>query len=253
MYVKYFNFDIVSSTNDIAINELKTINDINTAVVVTANIQQNGRGRNNKIWFNGQNNLYYTLGIKHYIDTLPIYLMQVIGGLSVYKTLSNNLIDKKNVYLKYPNDIYIKTNNNIFKKIAGIISEHIFSYNSICSSIIGIGINNKQKEFPENINATSLFNLDVDIENDELTKQLTDNILQLINDKENILDIWKEKLNLDNKKIKIIDNISSKEIAGEFILDKILEDCRLLVVDNAGNKRIIDNGDSIKYDLNDFL
>ena len=64
-----------------------------------------------------------------------------------------------------------------------------------------------------------------------------------------ILDIWKSKLNLTNKNISIIDNKTQSIIASDIKLESILSDCRLLVIDSNNNVRIIDNGDSIRYDL----
>ena len=247
MKVQYFKFKSVNSTNDIAAEKINGINEINSPIVVTSQIQTKGRGRNNKIWFDGSNNLYYSFAIKHNINTIPIHFMQVIGGIAAYNTIST-IIDKNIIRLKYPNDIYIF--NDCYKKIAGIISEHFFSYNDICSSIIGIGINNKQSVFPDNLNAISLYNLGKNIENDYLTERLTNNISALINtDIAAILDNWKNKLNLHNKNIKVIDNKTKKILAANFRLDTILDDCRLLVADTDNNKRIIDNGDSIIYDL----
>lgn len=247
MKVKYINYYSVTSTNDIAFNEIKKINEINSPIVITSNIQTNGRGRNNKVWFNGSSNLYYSFAIKHNTNSLPMYYMQIIGGLAVYNILSE-LIDENVLRLKYPNDIYVLANGS--KKIAGVITEHFYSYNEICTSIIGVGINNKESTFPTDLNAISLYNLNLDISNSSLTKLLSDNIIKLIkSDKDMILGIWKSKLNLTNKNISIIDNKTQSIIASDIKLESILSDCRLLVIDSNNNVRIIDNGDSIRYDL----
>ena len=247
MKTKYINYYSVGSTNDVAIAEIKKINEINAPVVVTSQIQTEGRGRNNKVWFGGSSNLYYTFAIKHPIYAIPIHFMQVIGGLAAYKTLSK-IIDRSIIRLKYPNDIYVFQDS--YKKIAGIISEHIYSYDNICTSIIGIGINNKQTEFPDNLNAISLYNIGINVKNDYLIQELTKHIIKLMKtDTKTILELWKSKLNLNNKKIRIIDNQTGEQINDDFVLDSILEDCRLLVVDTENNSRIIDNGDSIIYDL----
>jgi biotin-[acetyl-CoA-carboxylase] ligase BirA-like protein len=253
MNIKYFNYYAIVSTNEVALEKLVAVNDTNTAIVVKSKIQKHGRGRNNKVWLSDNGNLYYTFGFKHSLEKLPIYMPQVIGGLAVYMLLSE-IIGEKFIRLKYPNDIYVLTKDAVTykkkKKIAGVISEHIFLQTDICSSVIGIGINNEQKEFPEELNATSLLNMGKTIDNDYLKERITEIIVSLIKaDKDNVLKLWKKKLKLENKKIKIIDNTTQQEVEDEFMLDNILGDCRLSVINTKGNIRIIDNGDSIRYDF----
>ena len=59
----------------------------------------------------------------------------------------------ENVYIKYPNDIYIGN-----QKVAGILIEHFLQGDTINYSIAGIGLNVNQAVFPANIpNPTSIF------------------------------------------------------------------------------------------------
>jgi BirA family biotin operon repressor/biotin-[acetyl-CoA-carboxylase] ligase len=55
------------------------------------------------------------------------------------------------IKIKWPNDILVNE-----KKIAGILIENIVNNSTLQCSIIGIGINVRQGEFDEKINATSL-------------------------------------------------------------------------------------------------
>jgi len=50
---------------------------------------------------------------------------------------------------------------------------------------------------------------------------------------------------LDNKKIFLVSNSDTVD----YYLKNFLEDGRLLVISDFGAEKIIDNGDSIKYDL----
>jgi BirA family biotin operon repressor/biotin-[acetyl-CoA-carboxylase] ligase len=188
MIVKYFDYAEVTSTNDIALEKIKEYEDNNILVVVTAQNQTKGRGRNNKIWYgNQQQNLYYTCGFKHSTKDVPMSAIQIIGGLAAYNLISD-LLGAKNMRLKYPNDIYVldnlaeKNNPPTFKKIVGVIAEHNYSYHYYCESIIGIGINNKQEIFPDIIshNATSLAQQCCNISNEELKLKLTDIIIKLL-------------------------------------------------------------------------
>ena len=252
---KFYFYDTVNSTNDVAFELLKNeqLNE-NNCVVVTAKFQTKGRGRNNKVWFGNKNeNLFYTFGINHSAEKIPLHLFQMIGGIAVFtvlneifqsKTKSENSIFR----LKYPNDIYGIDSSNIFKKVSGLISETIFINSNNCSSIIGIGINVNQIEFSDEIaqNCTSLKLLNIEISFDELVEKLTSEIINLLEKSTfEIRTVWKSLINLDKKKIALANNSDTVD----YYLKDFLEDGRLFIASDSGTEKIIDNGDSIKYDL----
>jgi BirA family biotin operon repressor/biotin-[acetyl-CoA-carboxylase] ligase len=53
---------------------------------------------------------------------------------------------EENIQIKWPNDIYVNQ-----KKIAGILIENQIKGNQIAASIIGIGLNVNESDFPENL------------------------------------------------------------------------------------------------------
>lgn len=61
---------------------------------------------------------------------------------SVIKAFSKS----KDTYIKWPNDIYVKD-----KKVAGILIQNTLSGSQIQSSIIGIGLNINQTNFPDKL------------------------------------------------------------------------------------------------------
>ncbi|MDR0926780.1 MAG: biotin--[acetyl-CoA-carboxylase] ligase [Ignavibacteria bacterium] len=236
---KYKHHAQVNSTNDAAFEMLKE----NDCIVVTADFQNNGRGRNKKKWLGNKNeNLFYTFGINHQIIEIPVYMFQIIGGLAAFYSLNSIKKNSANFRLKYPNDVYANG-----KKIAGIISESNVNQGN-CSSIIGIGINNKQVEFSDEIaeNAISLILLGIEINTSDLVELLTDNIIKMLGMNYNeIFELWKVELNLNNKEIKII----SEDKNENYYLKNFLEDGRLILISENGDERIINNGDSIRYKL----
>ncbi|MPN05230.1 Bifunctional ligase/repressor BirA [bioreactor metagenome] len=249
----FSHYEILDSTNDVALELLNK----HQCVAVTAEFQRKGRGRNKKTWLgDAGKNLYYTFGINHNVENLPLYMLQIVGGLAVYNVLKR-ISTEIDFFLKYPNDIY--GTNNIFsivpKKLSGIISETNFIDKENCSSIIGIGINITQTFFPDEIsnNVTSLALLGVESSIIDLRNKLTEEIIELISKQHiSVFDEWKHILNLENKTIQIISDNFIDDNSGAtsyYKLKKYLADGRLLLVSDSSVERIIDNGDSIRYDL----
>ena len=125
--LKRIHLDETESTNDICLNELKN-SDI--PILVTADMQTKGRGRNEKEWNSPKGNLYFSFGFTRH---------NLINGLSVKVGLilaeSLQQILKKNVLLKWPNDLFY-----LNKKVGGILVE-TSSMNNIFKIVIGIGVN----------------------------------------------------------------------------------------------------------------
>ena len=120
---------------------------------ITADRQENGRGRQQKTWESecGKNLLMSVLLRSQYTPQQQFYICRYVS-LSLVEFLTNQL-KMKNVYIKWPNDIYAGD-----RKIAGILIEHFLCGDKINYSIAGIGLNVNQTVFPENIpNPTSVF------------------------------------------------------------------------------------------------
>ena len=125
--LKRIHLDETESTNDICLNE---INNSDIPILVTADMQTKGRGRNEKEWNSPKGNLYFSFGFNRH---------NLINGLSVKVGLivaeSLQQILKKNVLLKWPNDLFY-----LNKKVGGILVE-TSSINNIFKIVIGIGVN----------------------------------------------------------------------------------------------------------------
>ena len=125
--LKRIHLDETESTNDICLNE---INNSDKPILVTADMQTKGRGRNEKEWNSPKGNLYFSFGFNRH---------NLINGLSVKVGLivaeSLQQILKKNVLLKWPNDLFY-----LDKKVGGILVE-TSSINNIFKIVIGIGVN----------------------------------------------------------------------------------------------------------------
>jgi BirA family biotin operon repressor/biotin-[acetyl-CoA-carboxylase] ligase len=241
------HFREISSTNDYA----KELLEKHPLVLVTADYQTSGRGRNQHKWEGDYGlNVYASLGINHEngplaLDNIAMY--QILACLAT-KSVLQRLTNFDSFQLKYPNDVYAKT-DGVYKKISGILAEHSFLGASCTRTVIGIGINNEQEDFEElSANATSLALLGYKIDNVELTNMLASKLIDFLN--VNHIDIfnqWQKELKIVGKTAKLINN-------GEFVvIHRILPDGRLLALSTETNEeKIIDNGDSIRYNLEPF-
>ncbi len=138
----------ISSTNDFAkINFEKLEN----GTVISAEIQNSGRGQHGRSWLSFPDDLKISLVIKEKIDLRNIYDFSLIPAAAIMRLLNKLCIESK---IKWPNDIIVQD-----KKIAGILVETSFMSNKLNGIIIGIGLNVSDYNHKDLINYTSLKNL----------------------------------------------------------------------------------------------
>ena len=149
MKLKKFNFKIVNSTNDLAIQIIKNSN--NKSGIVFAEKQKKGRGQYGKKWTSYKGNLFVSIFFP--IDRMKLSLKELtkMNCFLVKKLLSN--FYKGKIMIKKPNDLLI---NNM--KISGILQETL-SKSGETFIIVGIGINLIKSPAIINYMTTNLFGL----------------------------------------------------------------------------------------------
>ena len=95
--------------------------------------QTKGRGTKNNSWISDYGNIFLSTllrpkGSKKYWPQLSL-----LAGLSVFETLLEIGVNRKDIKIKWPNDILLN-----FKKVSGILVESIDNF-----AVIGIGLNLK--------------------------------------------------------------------------------------------------------------
>lgn len=149
---KIIQFYKINSTNDYASKVLSEKN-IEEGSIIWALNQTEGRGQKGNKWESEiSKNLTFSIILKPN-KILPVkqFYLNMAVSLSLVDFLKS-IITNRNIYIKWPNDIYVDN-----KKIAGILIENQIIANEIENSIIGIGLNVNQNKFSENIpNPTSL-------------------------------------------------------------------------------------------------
>lgn len=144
------HFDILNSTNSYVLEHFE---ELGMGDVVITDIQNNGRGRFDRVWEgNSSDNIYMTLVIKpQQIENFPFV------NLTQYLSVVMNSVFNEDYFIlsniKWPNDILFEG-----KKFVGILSEAVTQNGKIIGAALGVGINvNTGKEFYKNLpNATSM-------------------------------------------------------------------------------------------------
>ena len=109
----------------------------NLNTIVMAYTQISGRGRSNNKWISNLGNLFLSIKLNNLSISNPVILNYILG-IVVYDTINYFLTKKKNLYIKWPNDLFIDK-----KKIAGILVDVLSKGNKISELYIGIGLNIK--------------------------------------------------------------------------------------------------------------
>ncbi|MBR5176317.1 MAG: biotin--[Bacteroidales bacterium] len=124
--------------------------------VAAAILQTAGRGQRGNTWHSrGGENLTFSMVLRFGEEGFPAlsanksFLITKAATLAVAKYLNEKGIACS---IKWPNDIYVRN-----KKICGMLIENTLASGNIASSIVGIGLNVNQKEFPAQLlNPTSM-------------------------------------------------------------------------------------------------
>ena len=132
MKFKIFKFENVTSTNDIAISLIRKKNKENGCVY--AKKQTKGRGTRGKKWISRKGNFFGTIFFPLKSNYPPFNEFAIINPVILSEVI-RHFCSKKNISVKWPNDIFVDG-----KKICGILQELITSKGKKFL-IIGIGLN----------------------------------------------------------------------------------------------------------------
>lgn len=200
--MKRIHFESIDSTNAYL---KKNYHSLENLTFVSASVQTQGKGRLDRKWESGDNNLLFSVLLK---DQNYFSLPNSISILSAY-TVLQVLKDcgVNDLSIKWPNDVYVGD-----KKICGILLEAI-STNVVECLIVGIGINVNQIEFEsdyihEPISIKRILNKDIDLDElkENVYSKLSDNLEKLIQSYDFYEEIVKYNY-LENKEVyALIDN-----------------------------------------------
>ncbi|WP_081209069.1 biotin--[acetyl-CoA-carboxylase] ligase [Salegentibacter sediminis] len=148
--MRIIKVNAINSTNDFA-RELYRGNSNFDPCCVLAQNQTSGRGQRGSGWMAnpGQNLTFSILYPKIEVEVDRQFLFSAGVSVAVVKALE--IFNIPNLKVKWPNDIM---SGNF--KVGGILIENILKNNQISASVIGVGLNVNQVDFPGLPQAASL-------------------------------------------------------------------------------------------------
>jgi BirA family biotin operon repressor/biotin-[acetyl-CoA-carboxylase] ligase len=124
-------FDEVKSTNTVA--KFLAMNGAENGTVVISEKQTDAKGRSGKAWASPVGGIWLSLIVKPNVDYSKLPMITIGTGVAVAKAIERTGITSAEI--KWPNDIIIHD-----KKVCGILTEAVTTFNTIDSVIIGVGI-----------------------------------------------------------------------------------------------------------------
>lgn len=186
--MKLIKLSAIDSTSSF-LKDLAQNSTLENFTIVVTDEQTKGRGQQANSWVSEPHkNLTMSIFINNFdLEITNQKYLNFAVSLAVFDVLSKHLI--KALSIKWPNDIMSAN-----KKICGILIENNIRKHKIQSTIVGIGLNVNQLEFPSYLkNVTSLkkltskdFNLDILLS--ELIEKVKERIQLLALKKYNLLE-----------------------------------------------------------------
>jgi BirA family biotin operon repressor/biotin-[acetyl-CoA-carboxylase] ligase len=119
-------------------------NKVSSSTLIYTLHQNSGKGLGKNTWHSqADKNLLFSLVVFYEIKAEEHFKLNMIVSLAICEFL---LLKGIEVKIKWPNDIYCQN-----RKIAGILIENNIYGNLIKSSVIGVGLNLNQTEFPQEL------------------------------------------------------------------------------------------------------
>lgn len=161
-------FDSVNSTN---IYAEKIAAEYENPILIAAEKQTDGRGRNGKTFFSPDTGLYLSLVTHPKSDFFSLTTITCGTAVAVCRAIEK--LTELKPQIKWVNDIYIDN-----KKVSGILCHALGGNGKVEHLITGIGINIYTKDFPDEIKNTA-GSLNVQIDRNQLTAEIVNQIMKL--------------------------------------------------------------------------
>ena len=159
----------LSSTNAVLL-KMAGEEEIASWTIIKASYQTKGRGQRSGFWFSSpEKNLLCSILLRpQMLRPDEQFLLNIVLSLAVYDTLYDFLRDEV-IRIKWPNDVYVNA-----YKVAGLLIQNTIQGTSIQQSILGVGMNVNEDDFPTSLpGAKSMYGLtDSEYDIDEILRRL---------------------------------------------------------------------------------
>ena len=222
-------YETIDSTNTEA---LRRLDGIPSGTVLAARSQTAGRGQRGNTWFTEPGkNLTFSVVLKD----LGLKASDSIRLNALTSVAVASLLERYGVQpvIKWPNDIYVSG-----RKICGMLIENTLDGAMLGASVVGIGININQREFPQLANATSLA---LCTGKDEALEEVLAVFLEIFEGMLSRLDspeLWERyasRLYRLGKTARYYDILREEEFEG--VIQGVEPDGRLCILDAGGERR----------------
>ena len=158
-------FDTIDSTNSEAARRAEA--GAESGLLIVSNDQSAGRGRRGRNWLSPPScNVYFSLMIRPEIKSHQAPMMTLLMALAVCRGMEKILLGEpvrtsgrqrsanrpaESPMIKWPNDIVISG-----RKCCGMLTEMSFEEDRIRHVVIGVGINVRHQDFPDEIKDTAI-------------------------------------------------------------------------------------------------
>lgn len=220
----------VTSTQKVAREHALT--DRAGGMIIVADTQTQGRGRDGRKWHSQEGGLYMTAILK----PVRVNLIPLLAGVAVAEAIEALAGIKS--WLKWPNDVLIDG-----RKVGGVIIESGWLRGEVRFVLLGIGVN-INNPLPENLpEATSLSmevgeEIDVNRFLDHLIRRLDHHLVDLYEEPEKIIRSWRALTQTLGKQVEVIDG--SGEIVQGLAVDVDLNGA--LILETQEGRRSVFSG-----------
>ncbi len=227
-------YDTVGSTNDLAKDMCRNSQ---KQLLLVANEQTNGRGRQGKAFFSPKDSgLYFSLTVN--TDSPGFDFTGVTCAVAVACVRAIEKLTDLEPKIKWVNDIYISG-----KKVCGILVQAVSNNNRIEKLVIGVGVNISTVAFPDDIKDIAGA-LCKKIDRSIFTAEIVNNIRELLClAPSEYLNEYRQKSNIIGKEIIYIQNNIS-----EYAIAVDIDENGGLVVEKNGEKITLTSGEiSVRF------
>ena len=192
-----------------------------------------GKGTGKKKWISISGNLFLSTLIRPNVEITKLSQISIIFGLSLFQFIKSLGLNKKQIKIKWPNDILIES-----KKVSGILVER---FENFCVIGVGLNINSHPSENNIGIKSTCLSNY---INTSEFKLSILS--LQLLEFFYKNYNIWLSNflnpfLNQINSNLAFLNNKVN------FNHGKIIKSGKIIGINSDGNLKILLNNNNHLY------